>query len=61
MSDQKAFESYDGKTIPEQYKTPAEKKAFVEKYNAWADSQASGQIKTGQDIINIRVSSKATE
>lgn len=59
-SDQKAFESYDGKSIPEQYKTPAEKKAFVDKYNAWRASRPWTKIETGNDILNIKID-KPTE
>lgn len=59
-SDQKAFESYDGKTIPEQYKTPAEKKIFVDKYNAWRASRPWAKIETGNDILNIKIE-KPTE
>lgn len=59
-SDQKSFESYDGKSIPEQYKTPAEKKAFVDKYNAWRASRPGTKIETGNDILNIKID-KPTE
>lgn len=57
----KSFETFDGKSFPSDYKTPAQQKVYRDEYNAWRESQASNQIKTGQDIINIRVSDKASE
>ena len=57
----KSFEAFNGTTFPADYKTPAQQKVYRDEYNAWRDSQASNAIKTGQDIINIRLSDKATE
>ena len=61
-SDVKAFENFDWKTIPAQYsKTPLLQQEFIKKYNDWRASQANVQIKTGEDILNVQLSDKATE
>jgi hypothetical protein len=60
-SEVKAFESYDWKTIPEQYKTPLQKQEFLNAYNWWRNSQGWNVIKTWEDILKINLWDKATE
>lgn len=57
----KAFTAYNGSTIPEQYKTPQEKKEFINRYNAWRTENWSATIKTGAELLNVQLSDKATE
>ena len=57
----KEFETYDGKTIPAQYKTPLEQDQFIANYNAWRWARPWVKIENGKDILDIKTNKPTGE